>query len=1328
MWFARIDKCLTCYRYSVVIVDSKWLSIIVHLIVTRTSSTNYPNTGRYLTNSNGEGVHIYEEIPANRNPALNQSNGPPYQQVKQTYGQVSQKGPPTSYNSKLDRDAIAVKLPRSPSNSSQFCFRSRSKIMILALLCLAILIGGVVTGLFVSGVLGHSSQEGNPKDEGPSTPMGYSPTKVKSTTIGYFSTSRPSATTDASAVEEPSTTIGYSSTIGKSATGRQSTAIGSSSTNGPSEAITEAFTTIDRSPSKEPQMTTLGHSTTDVQSTEAGPPTTIESSSAVPSSKSEISFSTSPSSVSALITTTSSTIDHDSTTVPQPALVTYGIWTSWSPWSHCSSTCGNGAQNRTRECKKSSHTDLECSGSTEDTRECNLGNCPNCSMECSEGLIQNDCLACHCAFNQPKSFRIYNSKMTPLEEATVTRLEVGYAIIATTGKNGSVTVENTCIGDLYVIRKEHYVDSMVEITSEMTYQVIMPAIGRVNMRIHPQDAVALIGDDVTLSCLASSIASALTYRWFKDEIPIPITDTNNTLVIRNVGAQDGGLYNCQAQTESSVATSRSALVRVKENASDFCDHQPIEHNKVLPKDCPQSESFNYNVGQCESNACVGEKTETASDFCCGPIKQESRQISCNGYSLDISVVIECGCIVCNKVNTTNGLITKVREVTFSGKVYDMSNTDNLFRFGDVYLYDEKMTTTGFTGHFSFKIPSGTNRVVLTFKNDFYKLFITTTKVFNIPSDFSGNFYKDVPLMPKSKATVWRLSSKDDNLIPLANSSMENRPLADVFIPANAFYTENGDEYNGIVEVDAIFVDPRDPTSFENMVGDLTYVDNDGEVGALQSFGMFYLDIKDDLGNPLGIQSEVEIAIDLDFIGAQNGHTNVKLWSMNPISGRWEFESNLNKATTSYKHKRQVFQSSYDTNFFIGNIVINDRYWINFDNDELNYCFVKVKTFTDGTFGMELPWDEKTETTVIAVDSTRTDRWAQVTTGSMSLDSATGVATTGDCILTMCGSDSFSGYVMLNHPKGPFKAKPDIGGIAPVNAIVDVSTTSLGDGPNEENYDRVINTTMKPLTNNYGPIYHFEEGECWDKNSAFCRACRKDKLKQGCEPCGQKCRYPATKALQYCTSDINSAYYVFYQETALYEFTVCESFQQCDQTPHLVWYPRNHVEVWAWYIKIKVEFEYESVVRAVSEGGTHPETLGHIYGIREATTRDKTTCLEFKGSGDIYVVPAGSDETLVNIDVQGADCQIKNIFSDLQIHQVNPSPGIFGFKLPVGYTTSGDLTGIYFSTSSGEVSDASREAKARCECADILHGSPTCNDYKPDEGVGLTISCKASTAP
>ncbi|XP_021376110.1 coadhesin-like [Mizuhopecten yessoensis] len=77
-----------------------------------------------------------------------------------------------------------------------------------------------------------------------------------------------------------------------------------------------------------------------------------------------------------------------------------GIWSSWQSWSDCSTTCGGGIKNRTRICDNPApeHFGLDCDGHCFESSSCGEGTCPpsgvwgtwtewtDCSASCGEGV------------------------------------------------------------------------------------------------------------------------------------------------------------------------------------------------------------------------------------------------------------------------------------------------------------------------------------------------------------------------------------------------------------------------------------------------------------------------------------------------------------------------------------------------------------------------------------------------------------------------------------------------------------------------------------------------------------------------------------------------------------------------------------------------------------------------------------------------------------------------------------------------------------------------------------------------------------------------------
>ncbi|GFN97244.1 sco-spondin-like, partial [Plakobranchus ocellatus] len=53
-----------------------------------------------------------------------------------------------------------------------------------------------------------------------------------------------------------------------------------------------------------------------------------------------------------------------------------GLWQPWSPWGTCSASCAGGEQSRERTCDGTRHGGTYCQGEHNQTRDCNIHNCP----------------------------------------------------------------------------------------------------------------------------------------------------------------------------------------------------------------------------------------------------------------------------------------------------------------------------------------------------------------------------------------------------------------------------------------------------------------------------------------------------------------------------------------------------------------------------------------------------------------------------------------------------------------------------------------------------------------------------------------------------------------------------------------------------------------------------------------------------------------------------------------------------------------------------------------------------------------------------------------
>ncbi|XP_010180516.1 PREDICTED: brain-specific angiogenesis inhibitor 1-like [Mesitornis unicolor] len=66
----------------------------------------------------------------------------------------------------------------------------------------------------------------------------------------------------------------------------------------------------------------------------------------------------------------------------------HGTWDEWSPWSLCSSTCGRGYRDRTRTCKPPQFGGNPCEGPEKQTKFCNIALCPGKAVRDSKPSLQ----------------------------------------------------------------------------------------------------------------------------------------------------------------------------------------------------------------------------------------------------------------------------------------------------------------------------------------------------------------------------------------------------------------------------------------------------------------------------------------------------------------------------------------------------------------------------------------------------------------------------------------------------------------------------------------------------------------------------------------------------------------------------------------------------------------------------------------------------------------------------------------------------------------------------------------------------------------------------
>lgn len=623
------------------------------------------------------------------------------------------------------------------------------------------------------------------------------------------------------------------------------------------------------------------------------------------------------------------------------------------------------------------------------------------------------------------------------------------------------------------------------------------------------------------------------------------------------------------------------------------------------------------MGKCPSTSCPGDlenglRCKDAVPYCCGITKTQVKEVSCQGYVLPIKVAVECGCLKCKDTK----IIVRGRAIA--------ADTGEPLRFGHVYMGNARVSMTGYKGTFSIQVPAETERLVLNFVDRLQK-FVNTTKVLPFNKK-GGTIFHEIHLLRRKEPVV--LDSMNTNQISLGE--LENSdPIAELEIPPNSFYKQNGEPYNGKVKASVTFLDPRNISTAPAAQSDLNFVDEEGDTMPLRSYGMFSVDFTDEKGIESLNAGAVKVYLDSTQVKMSEHLDKMKLWSLNPETGLWEEEGNFVQAAVQ-RGKRE------ERSFLVGNMEIRERRLFNLDVPESRRCYVKVRAYRSERF---LP-SEQIEGVVMnlinmepmAGFSSNPRAWGR-------FDSAI-TGPNGACLPAFCDDqnpDAYSAFVTatlggeeLEPVESSPKFNPNIIGVPqPYLNKLNYRRTDHDDPKVKKTAFSI--SVVKPSPNvaeeSNGPVYAYE------------------KLKE-CEE-----------------APYNAAHFRFYRvEGDRYDFNTV-SFNEDDPmswtADYLAWWPKP-MEYRACYMKVKIVGSQEIIVRSRNMGGTHPQTVGQLYGIRDVrSTRDmeepnlSSACIEFKCSGMLYDQDR-VDRTLVKIVPQGS-CKREAINIMLHEYLVNHLP-------------------------------------------------------------------------
>nr|XP_055059383.1 cartilage intermediate layer protein 1 isoform X2 [Misgurnus anguillicaudatus] len=967
-------------------------------------------------------------------------------------------------------------------------------------------------------------------------------------------------------------------------------------------------------------------------------------------------------------------------------------WGPWSDWSPCPAPCDQVAtQHRSRSCKSISK---QCNGQAVEGRTCEGPSCPSCDLHCVMGSVNAECDGCTC-----KDHTVLGSVRSagglPAPGAAILRTDSSPRLLTVTDHNGHFHILGIC--------PDGNTTLMVKLQNHTPRKVIVPHSTEPTSVLHlklerakklyvvknPENKARKEGQTVAFCCKVDGSPEPDKYEWFHNGALLDRDQYqyDKTLILRNLSLDQMGDYYCRASNENGAIKSKPATLTVIGQNEPSCDPTPDSHLIRLPHDCFQNDtnSLYYDVGRCPTSTCTGKlnngiRCEDSVSYCCGISNMEEKEIKCQGYQLPIMVVTQCGCKTC--VDTKS--IVRGRAIA--------ADNGEPMRFGHIYMDGVRISRTGYKGTFSIQVPKDTERLVLTFVDNLQK-FVNTTKV--LPFNTKGGaVFHEIKLLRKKPAVI--ISSRETNKLELGEAEGQD-PIAEIEIPPNTFYKENGEVFMGNVKASVTFLDPRDTSTAAAAQSDLNFISDEGDTLPLRTYGMFSVDFRDEEGGESLNAGEVKVRLDAAQVKVPEHLKTMMLWSLNPDTGLWEEEGQF-RAEKKQRGKRE------ERTFLIGNMEIRERRLFNLDVPENRRCYVKVRSFRSERF-MPSEQVEGVVMTLINMEptpgfSTNPRAWGR-------FDSVI-TGTNGACLPAFCDeqkTDAYSAYVMANLGGEELEAVASSPKLNPnIIGVPQPSLNKLNYRRTDHDDPRIKKTAFsinvaKPNSNiaeeANGPIYPYE------------------KLKE-CEE-----------------APFSAAHFRFSRvEGDRYDYNTVP-FNEDDPMSwtedYLSWWPKP-MEYRACYIKVKLNSPHELNVRSRNMGGTHPKTVGQLYGIRDTRSirdMDQATvsavCVEFKCSGMLYDQDR-VDRTLVKVIPQGS-CKRDSVNSMLQEYLVNHLPLAVNndtneFTMLAPLDPLGHNYGIYTVTDQ-DPRTAKEIALGRCFDGTSDGSSRV---MKNNEGVALTFTC------
>ncbi|KAG8517268.1 Cartilage intermediate layer protein 2 [Galemys pyrenaicus] len=813
---------------------------------------------------------------------------------------------------------------------------------------------------------------------------------------------------------------------------------------------------------------------------------------------------------------------------------------------------------------------------------------------------------------------------------------------------------------------------------------------------HPQSRVREAGQNVTFCCKASGTPLPKKYAWFHNGTLLDRREHRYGahLELQGLRPDQAGTYHCKAWNDAGAVRSGTARLTVLAPGQAACDPQPREHLIQLPDGCgqPGGDPAYLDVGFCPDILCPSPTGSSprcgdASSRCCSVRQLESREIRCSGFLLPVKVVAECGC---QKCLPPRGLV--------QGRVVAADSGEPL-RFAQILLGREPIGFTSYQGDFTLEVPPSTQRLVVTFLDPTGE-FVDTVRV--LPFDPRGaGVYHEVKAMRKKAAVI--LDATQSNTIPLGELEDET-PLGELVLPPGAFRRADGKPYTGAVEARVTFVDPRDLSSAAAAPSDLRFVDSDGELAPLRTYGMFSVDLRAPGSSEQLQAGPVAVRVAAGQIRMMGHAEALTLWSLDPDTGLWEEESHFQREGASAPRVRRE-----ERVFLVGNVEIRERRLFNLDVPEHRRCFVKVRAYGNDKFN---PSEQVEGVVVTLVNLEPASGFAANPRAWGRFDSAV-TGPNGACLPAFCDAEQPDAYTALvTATLGGEELEPAPSQPRPPPATIGVAQPYL---------DRL----------GYRRTDHDDPAL---KRNGFQINLAKPRPGHPAEANGPV--YPWRSLRECQEAPVTAGHFRFARvEADKYEYNVVpfrEGTPASWTGDLLSWWP-NPQEFRACFLKVKIQGPQEYMIRSHNAGGSHPRTQGQLYGLRDArSVRDpqrpgtSAACVEFKCSGMLFD-QRQVDRTLVTIMPQGS-CRrsaVNPLLRDYLARHPPPAqsddPSAFAMLAPLD--PLGHNYGVY------TVTDQSPRLAKEIAIGRCFDGSSDgfSREMKADAGTAVTFQCREPPA-